>query len=91
MFNAWFKHGKFTKNAAKITETSTLGKDLGNKLFAFHIFSVCLQSVIKLFYLFLLNLFVLLQMDLCQYFGQKKLKYYADFFSSSSSLCCGVI
>lgn len=29
--------------------------------------------------------------DLCQYFGQKKLKYYADFFSSSSSLCCGVI
>lgn len=36
--------------------------DLGNKLFAFHIFSVCLQSVIKLFYLFLLNLFVLLQM-----------------------------
>ena len=30
-------------------------------------------------------------MDLCQYFGQKKLKYYADFFSSSSSLCCGVI
>ena len=31
------------------------------------------------------------EMDLCQYFGQKKLKYYADFFSSSSSLCCGVI
>lgn len=31
------------------------------------------------------------RMDLCQYFGQKKLKYYADFFSSSSSLCCGVI
>ena len=31
------------------------------------------------------------QLDLCQYFGQKKLKYYADFFSSSSSLCCGVI
>ena len=30
-------------------------------------------------------------MDLCQYFGQKKLKDYADFFSSSSSLCCGVI
>ena len=30
-------------------------------------------------------------LDLCQYFGQKKLKYYADFFSSSSSLCCGVI
>ena len=30
-------------------------------------------------------------MDLCQYFGQKKLKYYADFFSSSSSLCCGGI
>ena len=29
--------------------------------------------------------------DLCQYFGQKKLKDYADFFSSSSSLCCGVI
>ena len=32
-----------------------------------------------------------LYLDLCQYFGQKKLKYYADFFSSSSSLCCGVI
>lgn len=32
-----------------------------------------------------------LALDLCQYFGQKKLKYYADFFSSSSSLCCGVI
>ena len=31
------------------------------------------------------------RLDLCQYFGQKKLKYYADFFSSSSSLCCGVI
>lgn len=31
------------------------------------------------------------KLDLCQYFGQKKLKYYADFFSSSSSLCCGVI
>ena len=30
-------------------------------------------------------------LDLCQYFGQKKLKDYADFFSSSSSLCCGVI
>ena len=29
--------------------------------------------------------------DLRQYFGQKKLKDYADFFSSSSSLCCGVI
>ena len=33
----------------------------------------------------------ILELDLCQYFGQKKLKYYADFFSSSSSLCCGVI
>ena len=33
----------------------------------------------------------LVGVDLCQYFGQKKLKYYADFFSSSSSLCCGVI
>ena len=30
-------------------------------------------------------------LDLCQYFGQKKLKDYADFFSSSFSLCCGVI
>ena len=30
-------------------------------------------------------------LDLRQYFGQKKLKDYADFFSSSSSLCCGVI
>lgn len=62
MFNVWFKHGKFTKIAVKISETSTLGKDLGNKLFAFHIFSVRLQDVIKLFYLFLLDLFVLLQM-----------------------------
>ena len=26
-------------------------------------------------------------MDLCQYFGQKKLKDYAAFFSSSSSFC----
>lgn len=34
---------------------------------------------------------LVLDVDLCQYFGQKKLKYYADFFSSSSSLCCGVI
>lgn len=32
-----------------------------------------------------------MEVDLCQYFGQKKLKDYADFFSSSSSLCCGVI
>ena len=30
-------------------------------------------------------------MDLCQYFGHKKLKGYADFFNSSSSFCCGVI
>ncbi len=29
-------------------------------------------------------------MDLCQYFGQKKSKDYAAFFSSSSSFCCGV-
>ncbi len=29
-------------------------------------------------------------MDLCQYFGQKKPKDYAAFFSSSSSFCCGV-
>ncbi len=28
--------------------------------------------------------------DLCQYFGQKKSKDYAAFFSSSSSFCCGV-
>lgn len=27
------------------------------------------------------------KMDLCQYFGQKKLKDYAAFFSSSSSFC----
>jgi len=26
-------------------------------------------------------------LDLCQYFGRKKLKDYADFFSSSSSFC----
>lgn len=30
-------------------------------------------------------------MDLCQYFGHKKLKVYADFSNSSSSFCCGVI
>ena len=30
------------------------------------------------------------QMDLCQYFGQKKSKDYAVFLSSSSSFCCGV-
>ena len=29
-------------------------------------------------------------LDLCQYFGQKKLKYYVGFLSSSSSFCCGV-
>lgn len=28
--------------------------------------------------------------DLCQYFGQKKSKDYAAFFSFSSSFCCGV-
>lgn len=32
-----------------------------------------------------------IEMDLCQYFGHKKLKGYADFFNSSSSFCCGVI
>ena len=30
-------------------------------------------------------------LDLCQYFGHKKLKVYADFFNSSSSFCWGVI
>ena len=30
-------------------------------------------------------------LDLCQYFGQKKLKDYATLFSSSSSFCWGVI
>lgn len=30
------------------------------------------------------------KLDLCQYFGQKKSKDYAAFFSSSSSFCCGV-
>ena len=30
-------------------------------------------------------------LDLCQYFGHKKLKVYADFSNSSSSFCCGVI
>ena len=30
------------------------------------------------------------KLDLCQYFGQKKLKDYAAFLSSSSSFCCGV-
>ena len=49
MFNVWFKYGKFTKNAVKISEASTLGKILGNKLFSFHIFSVHLQDAIKLF------------------------------------------
>lgn len=31
------------------------------------------------------------EMDLCQYFGHKKLKVHADFFNSSSSFCWGVI
>lgn len=30
-------------------------------------------------------------LDLCQYFGHKKLKVHADFFNSSSSFCWGVI
>ena len=30
-------------------------------------------------------------LDLCQYFGQKKLKDYAVFSSSSSSFCWGVM
>ena len=30
---------------------------------------------------------VTLRVDLCQYFGQKKLKAYAAFFNSSSSFC----
>ena len=30
------------------------------------------------------------ELDLCQYFRQKKLKDYAAFLSSSSSFCCGV-
>ncbi|MEY8392679.1 MobA/MobL family protein [Lachnospiraceae bacterium 45-W7] len=30
-------------------------------------------------------------LDLCQYFGHKKLKVYADFLNSSSSFCYGVI
>ena len=31
------------------------------------------------------------RVDLCQYFGHKKLKVHADFFNSSSSFCWGVI
>ena len=31
------------------------------------------------------------KLDLCQYFGHKKLKVHADFFNSSSSFCWGVI
>lgn len=38
-----------------------------------------------------LALVVLAIVDLCQYFGHKKLKVYADFSNSSSSFCCGVI
>ena len=34
---------------------------------------------------------VMLLLDLCQYFGHKKLKVHADFFNSSSSFCWGVI
>ena len=34
--------------------------------------------------------YFILNMDLCQYFGQKKSKDYATFLSSSSSFCCGV-
>ena len=37
------------------------------------------------------NLPALFGMDLCQYFGHKKLKVYVDFFNSSSSFCCGVL
>ena len=33
----------------------------------------------------------IVKMDLCQYFGHKKLKVHADFFNSSSSFCWGVI
>ena len=36
-------------------------------------------------------IFVVIVVDLCQYFEHKKLKGYADFFNSSSSFCCGVI
>ena len=34
---------------------------------------------------------IVLDLDLCQYFGHKKLKVHADFFNSSSSFCWGVI
>ena len=34
---------------------------------------------------------IMAAVDLCQYFGHKKLKVYADFSNSSSSFCCGVI
>ncbi len=34
---------------------------------------------------------VVVEVDLCQYFGHKKLKVHADFFNSSSSFCWGVI
>ena len=47
--------------------------------------------LIMIVFIFILFWLYLHGLDLCQYFGQKKLKYYADFFSSSSSLCCGVI
>lgn len=33
----------------------------------------------------------IIYVDLCQYFGQKKLKGYTNFLSSASSFCCGVI
>ena len=35
--------------------------------------------------------YMIVDVDLCQYFEHKKLKGYADFFNSSSSFCCGVI
>ena len=39
----------------------------------------------------MLDMWVEEELDLCQYFRQKKLKGYAAVLSSSSSFCCGVI
>ncbi len=38
----------------------------------------------------LLSAFLRSNLDLCQYFGQKKSKDYVAFLSSSSSFCWGV-
>ena len=59
-------------NRIRASDRSLVVRSFGGRL-------VCLLLAVVL----LLNI----HMDLCQYFGQKKLKDYATFFSSSSSFC----